>query len=137
LVDDDKVDLALIVSRTISGGYSGETVYPLNWAYEHARLVCKPDSNWLTASNQESTAAVPLIPTAVAPTTGPGPASTATKAEFAQPASLIQSELPAGLRKIVCPHCSQAYSIPRDKLTDLPRGATCRACGNRFTIHPE
>ena len=48
LVDDDKVDLALVVTRTAAGGYSGETVYKLKWAYDHARLVCRPDSDWLT-----------------------------------------------------------------------------------------
>jgi cold shock CspA family protein len=48
LVSDEKVDLALVVSRTNAGGYSGETVYKLNWAYDHARLVCRPDSDWLT-----------------------------------------------------------------------------------------
>lgn len=48
LVDDDKVDLALVITRTTAGGYSGETVYKLKWAYDHARLVCRPDSDWLT-----------------------------------------------------------------------------------------
>jgi Domain of unknown function (DUF3825) len=48
LVDDERVDLALVVTRTAAGGYSGETVYKLNWAYDHARLVCRPDSDWLT-----------------------------------------------------------------------------------------
>jgi len=50
LVDDDKVDLALVVTRTAAGAYSGETVYKLKWAYDHARLVCRPDSDWLTPS---------------------------------------------------------------------------------------
>jgi cold shock CspA family protein len=48
LVDDERVDLALVITRTAAGGYSGETVYKLNWAYDHARLVCRPDSDWLT-----------------------------------------------------------------------------------------
>lgn len=48
LVNDERVDLALVVARTAAGGYSGETVYRLNWAYDHARLVCRPDSDWLT-----------------------------------------------------------------------------------------
>lgn len=48
LVNDETVDLALVVTRTNAGGYSGETVYKLNWAYDHARLVCRPDSDWLT-----------------------------------------------------------------------------------------
>lgn len=53
LVDDETVDLALVVTRTPSGGYSGETVYKLNWAYDHARLVCRPDSDWLTPQPSE------------------------------------------------------------------------------------
>jgi cold shock CspA family protein len=48
LVDDEKVDIALVAERTPAGGYSGETVLKLSWAYEHARLVCRPDSDWLS-----------------------------------------------------------------------------------------
>lgn len=55
LVDDDKVDLALVVTRTAAGAYSGETVYKLKWAYDHARLVCRPDSDWLTPSASDGT----------------------------------------------------------------------------------
>ena len=47
LFDDSTVDLALVVTRTPAGGYSGETLYKLRWAYEHARLICRPDNNWL------------------------------------------------------------------------------------------
>lgn len=47
LVDDQNVDVALVVSRHPSGVYQGQTIYPLDWAYEHARLVCRPDSDWL------------------------------------------------------------------------------------------
>ncbi|MDE0306884.1 MAG: DUF3825 domain-containing protein [Albidovulum sp.] len=53
LVDDNKADLALVVSRTAAGGYSGDTVYKLNWAYNHARLVCRPDSDWLTPTGDD------------------------------------------------------------------------------------
>jgi hypothetical protein len=48
---DDKnellVTVALVVSRNRSGSYQGRTVYPLEWAYERARVVCRPDSDWL------------------------------------------------------------------------------------------
>jgi hypothetical protein len=47
LVSDDKVDLALAVERTVSGNYLAHTVLPLAWAYNNARLICRPDSDWL------------------------------------------------------------------------------------------
>lgn len=47
LLDDEVVDVALIVSRNPSGSYQGRTVLPLDWAYQNARLVCRPDSDWL------------------------------------------------------------------------------------------
>lgn len=49
LVDENKVDLALVVSKG-DGGYLAETIYPLDWAYKCARLICRPDSDWLTPS---------------------------------------------------------------------------------------
>ena len=48
LVHDNKVDLALVVERMNSGRYQGSTVYRLEWAYKCARLICRPDSDWLT-----------------------------------------------------------------------------------------
>lgn len=47
LVSDDRVDLALAVEKTPSGSYLGHTVLPLDWAYKNARLICRPDSDWL------------------------------------------------------------------------------------------
>ena len=44
---DDHVDLALVVEKTNSGRYQGATIYPLDWAYRYARLICRPDSDWL------------------------------------------------------------------------------------------
>lgn len=49
LVDDDTVDVALVVETTPTGVYYGVTIYKLNWAYKCARLVCRPDSDWLKA----------------------------------------------------------------------------------------
>jgi hypothetical protein len=46
LMSEHRVDVALAVERTESG-YLGHTIFPLDWAYEHARLVCRPDSDWL------------------------------------------------------------------------------------------
>lgn len=47
LISDDRVDLALAVEKTPSGNYLGHTVLRLDWAYRNARLVCRPDSDWL------------------------------------------------------------------------------------------
>ena len=47
LVDESKVDLALVVSRHSNGSYQGETVLPLSLAYQDSRLVSRPDSDWL------------------------------------------------------------------------------------------
>ena len=45
---------ALVVTKENSGRYQGQTIYKLNWAYRCARLVCRPDSDWLTPSNDSS-----------------------------------------------------------------------------------
>lgn len=47
LSDDERVDVALVVEKTESGNYLGHTILPLEWAYSNARLVCRPDSDWL------------------------------------------------------------------------------------------
>ncbi len=49
LIDDEVVDIALVVEKTKSGNYIGHTILPLNWAYNNARLVARPDSDWLVA----------------------------------------------------------------------------------------
>ena len=48
LVEDNKVDVALVVEKKSSGRYQGSTIYRLDWAYKCARLICRPDSDWLT-----------------------------------------------------------------------------------------
>lgn len=48
LIEDNEVDTALVVNKTESGRYQGETIYRLDWAYKCARLVCRPDSDWLS-----------------------------------------------------------------------------------------
>ena len=47
LVSDQDVDLALAVERTPSLNYLAHTMFPLDLAYRNARLVCKPNSDWL------------------------------------------------------------------------------------------
>ena len=56
LVKDNKVDVALVVEKTPSGRYLGSTIYELNWAYKCARLVCRPDSDWLTVATSQQIA---------------------------------------------------------------------------------
>ena len=53
LVDDDIIDLALITERQKSGSYIGHTIIPLDWAYSNARLITRPDSDWLIAEKIE------------------------------------------------------------------------------------
>lgn len=53
LVSDERVDLALAVEKTESGSYLGHTILPLDWAYRNARLICRPDSDWLAPAEIE------------------------------------------------------------------------------------
>jgi cold shock CspA family protein len=46
--NDEIVDVALVISRNPLGSYQGATILPLAWAYKNARLVCRPDSDWLS-----------------------------------------------------------------------------------------
>jgi hypothetical protein len=49
LIDDNRVDIALVVSKMKAGGYRGMTILTLEQAYTSARLVSRPDSDWLIA----------------------------------------------------------------------------------------
>ncbi len=51
LVQDDRTDVALVVERTRSGSYQGQTILSLQAAYIDARLICRPDSDWLRTSD--------------------------------------------------------------------------------------
>jgi hypothetical protein len=51
LINDEIVDIALVVTRNPSGSYQGRTILLLDWAYKNARLVCRPDSDWLVPQN--------------------------------------------------------------------------------------
>jgi hypothetical protein len=54
LLDDEIIDVALVTERTPSGSYLGHTILPLNWAYNNARLIARPDNNWLIAEDIET-----------------------------------------------------------------------------------
>lgn len=54
LLDDEIIDLALVTEKTQSGAYLGHTILPLDWAYSNARLVTRPDSDWLVAEEIET-----------------------------------------------------------------------------------
>lgn len=45
---DDVADLALVIQKGEQGDYIGKTIYLLQWAYDWCRLVCRPDSDWLS-----------------------------------------------------------------------------------------
>lgn len=47
LLSRDNVELALAVDRLDSGVYLGRTALPLDWAYNNARLLTRPDKDWL------------------------------------------------------------------------------------------
>jgi len=47
LCDGENVDLALVVDYTEAERYQGHTIIPLEWAYNNARLITRPDSEWL------------------------------------------------------------------------------------------
>lgn len=48
-LDDNQVDIALVVTKMKAGGYRGMTILTLEQAYTSARLVSRPDSDWLIA----------------------------------------------------------------------------------------
>jgi len=54
LLDDDVIDLALVTELTKSGNYLGHTILSLDMAYSNARLITRPDSDWLVAEKIES-----------------------------------------------------------------------------------
>jgi hypothetical protein len=47
IVSDEVTDVAIVVEKVESGNYLGHTILPLVWAYNNARLVCRPNSDWL------------------------------------------------------------------------------------------
>lgn len=45
------VDVALVVERLANGKYQGQTILTLEMAYQDARQICRPNSEWLSISN--------------------------------------------------------------------------------------
>ena len=52
LLDDSAPDCALVVQLMPSGNYQGQTILTLRQAYMNARLICRPDSDWLTTASR-------------------------------------------------------------------------------------
>ena len=50
LTNDDRPDVALVVELMDSGVYIGQTILTMQMAYNNARLICRPDSDWLNTS---------------------------------------------------------------------------------------
>lgn len=50
LQSDDVPDLALVVTK-VGNVYQGHTCLTLDMAYNNARLIAKPESNWLSTNN--------------------------------------------------------------------------------------
>lgn len=50
LLDSDKADAALVVELQESGIYQGMTILTMEMAYKDARLICRPDSDWLNTA---------------------------------------------------------------------------------------
>lgn len=44
-------DVALVVERLVNGNYQGQTILTLSMAYQDARQICRPNSEWLTLGN--------------------------------------------------------------------------------------
>ena len=55
--DNSKADVALVVERLENGNYQGQTILTLQMAYLDARQICRPNSEWLTASRIAAEAA--------------------------------------------------------------------------------
>lgn len=49
LVDEDVIDVALVLEATSSGAYIAHTILTLEMAYNNARLITRPQSDWLAA----------------------------------------------------------------------------------------
>ena len=48
LLDEDEPDCALVTSKDDWGDYEGRTILTLRMAYNNARLLCRPESEWLS-----------------------------------------------------------------------------------------
>lgn len=50
LTEDGQPDVALVVELVDSGAYIGQTILTMKMAYNNARLISRPDSDWLNTS---------------------------------------------------------------------------------------
>lgn len=50
LIGEQHADAALVVQLQESGIYQGQTILTIEQAYTNARLICRPDSDWLTTA---------------------------------------------------------------------------------------
>ena len=57
LTDEETIDVALVLEATESDAYIAHTILTLRMAYVNARLITRPDSDWLTADNISSSKA--------------------------------------------------------------------------------
>ena len=48
LSDEDEPDCALVMAKDVHGNYEGMTILTLRMAYNNARLLCRPESEWLS-----------------------------------------------------------------------------------------
>lgn len=55
LQDERTIDVALVIEKTLSGNYIGQTILTLEMAYTDARLITRPDSDWLVAEQISET----------------------------------------------------------------------------------
>lgn len=54
LLRDNEADAALVVQLMPSGNYQGQTILTMRQAYQNARLICRPDSDWLTPARADA-----------------------------------------------------------------------------------
>lgn len=54
LEDDSNTDAALVVQKNPSGSYQGQTVLRLDQAYLDARLICRPNTDWLQPGEEDT-----------------------------------------------------------------------------------
>ncbi len=45
--DEETITLAIAIEKNENGTYRANTIFDLDTAYKKARLVTKPESNWL------------------------------------------------------------------------------------------
>lgn len=62
LADDTKTDAALVVLKNPSGSYQGHTILELEKAYLDARLICRPNDDWMSSEVVAGSGQIKRIP---------------------------------------------------------------------------